>query len=222
MRDLKIHPEFSRIIPPLSREEYTALEQDIAGTGRCREAILTWRGFIVDGHNRYAICRAHGVPFRTEGMRFSDEAEAIAWIVDHQLGRRNLSDAARIELALQNRRYVRKDIARAAQLSEQTVRHYIKVKELADGEVLRKVKSGEEKIHSAYRKLVAEVVTVETLFDIRERGDDWPGYAKLCKLYGFLLKHVGLWSNADGAERVWEGLNKLRKRQHNQQHARQP
>lgn len=51
-KPLKINKDFKNLIRPLLRQEYLQLEENILKDG-CREAIITWKGFIVDGHNRF-------------------------------------------------------------------------------------------------------------------------------------------------------------------------
>jgi len=94
---LRIDPEFKAIIPPLQSDERALLEQSIRAEG-CRDAIVVWDGTIIDGHNRYEICSRFDVPFQTKEMAFADRYEAMNWIIMNQLGRRNLSDAARSDL----------------------------------------------------------------------------------------------------------------------------
>ena len=53
--ELQIDDEFASLIPPLTADELSRLEQSIIKEG-CREAIITWNNIIVDGHNRYHIC----------------------------------------------------------------------------------------------------------------------------------------------------------------------
>ena len=43
---------------------------------------------------------AHGIEFEVKDIHFDSRDEAKLWILENQLGRRNLTDAARIELAL--------------------------------------------------------------------------------------------------------------------------
>ena len=88
--DLIIDPEFKRLLPELSQEEYHLLEESILAEG-CRDALILWGQIIVDGHNRYQICRSHGLPFRTEQRDFSSREEALRWILLNQIGRRNIS-----------------------------------------------------------------------------------------------------------------------------------
>lgn len=99
MSDLKIDPVLKSLIPPLSEEEFKQLEENIKNEG-CRDALVIWQGTIVDGHNRYKICQGNSIPFKTEEKKFADRDEAAEWIIRNQFGRRNLSLAQRSELAM--------------------------------------------------------------------------------------------------------------------------
>lgn len=48
---------------------------------------------LIDGHNRYDICQDHGIEFKTIEMDFDSRDEVIDWIINNQLGRRNLTPA---------------------------------------------------------------------------------------------------------------------------------
>ena len=91
---LKIDKEFKSLIRPLSEAEYLQLEANLIADG-CRDPIITWKGFIIDGHNRYEICRKNRLPFKTQEMHFDSREEVIAWICANQLGRRNISEETR-------------------------------------------------------------------------------------------------------------------------------
>ena len=97
--ELKINPEFEKLIPPLDMKELFTLKESIWKEG-CRDALVTWRGTIVDGHNRYKYCKEKGLPFKVIERNFSTEDDAIVWIIDNQMGRRNIESAAKIRLAL--------------------------------------------------------------------------------------------------------------------------
>ena len=93
LEQLKIDPEFEKVIPPLTKDEYHQLEENILDDGRIMMPIAVWGDIIVDGHNRYRIAREYGdIPFSTTQLDFDNRYEAIAWICKNQLGRRNLSD----------------------------------------------------------------------------------------------------------------------------------
>jgi phage N-6-adenine-methyltransferase len=98
--ELQIDPEFKAAIQPLSPEELTQLEANIQAHG-CRDPLVTWNDFIVDGHHRFEICQRLDVPFQTVSMDFPDRSTAKVWMLHNQLGRRNLNDFQRSEIALQ-------------------------------------------------------------------------------------------------------------------------
>ena len=91
---IAVDEEFKALIPALSRDELAALTASIISDG-CRDPIVTWGGVIVDGHNRYAICTAHDIPFQTLPIIFADRIDAMIWIRRNQVSRRNLSDDQR-------------------------------------------------------------------------------------------------------------------------------
>ena len=91
---LKINTEFKNLIRPLQKKEFLQLEANILSDG-CRDPIVTWKGFIVDGHNRYEICTEHQIPFEIQEMDFECKEAAIAWICANQLGRRNITEETR-------------------------------------------------------------------------------------------------------------------------------
>ena len=96
---MKIDVEFQSLIPPLTYEEKKMLEESILSEG-CRDAIVVWNDTIIDGHNRYEICKKHGIPFETVSREFEDRNDVIEWIIKNQFGRRNLPMHERARLAL--------------------------------------------------------------------------------------------------------------------------
>jgi hypothetical protein len=87
--ELTIDPEFQTLIPSLSKEEYSGLEESIVSEG-CRDALVAWNGILVDGHNRFEICTKHHIQFRVVSKEFPDREGAIDWMCTNQLARRNL------------------------------------------------------------------------------------------------------------------------------------
>lgn len=120
MAQLAIDEELRSLIPALSLAERSMLESSILSEG-CRDPIMVWDGVIVDGHNRYAICTAHGLPFKTLPIIFADKLDAMIWIRRNQVSRRNLTDdqramnaASLAELEAEKSRRERARKARAA------------------------------------------------------------------------------------------------------------
>ena len=95
MPDLVILAELARVLPALADEELAQLEANLVEDGRVIDPILFFPldgdQVILDGMNRYPIAEKHGLPFKTElhpGIKTLDDAEL--WVLNHQLGRRNL------------------------------------------------------------------------------------------------------------------------------------
>ena len=49
LEELKIDPEFENVIPPLTKDEYHQLEENILDDGRIMMPIAVWGDIIVDG-----------------------------------------------------------------------------------------------------------------------------------------------------------------------------
>lgn len=96
---ITIDKEFESLIPPLSPEEFQQLEENCVKEG-IRDALITWNGILIDGHNRFKIAAKHGLLWNEKRMEFADRNEAIRWIILNQFGRRNLSAYDRSVLAL--------------------------------------------------------------------------------------------------------------------------
>ena len=101
--DIVVNEELKAYIDPLTPEEHDALERSLLAEG-CRDALVLWGNVLVDGHNRYGICRKHGLPFQTvQNPRFQSMEDVHLWMIDQHLGRRSVSDFQRGVLALRKR-----------------------------------------------------------------------------------------------------------------------
>lgn len=89
----KIDIEFQALVPPLTHEEKSKLEELILQNG-CLESLKVWReeNVLIDGHNRLDICTLHNIPYKVEHLSFKSRWEVIIWIVNNQLGRRNTTE----------------------------------------------------------------------------------------------------------------------------------
>lgn len=95
--NIQISETFKNLMPSLTEEEYNNLEQSIVTEG-CRDALVLWNGYLIDGHNRYEICQKHNIPFTTSEKDFDNEHDVINWIIDNQLSRRNITEDQRAYL----------------------------------------------------------------------------------------------------------------------------
>ena len=86
-----VSPAFAELLPPLSDEQYAALETDILQNGCYSPIIVNEEFTVIDGHHRHAICEKHGLPYQMAVFAFEDDLEARRWALDTQKARRNLS-----------------------------------------------------------------------------------------------------------------------------------
>ncbi len=104
--DIVVNEELKAYIDPLTPDELDALERSIVAEG-CRDALVLWNDLLIDGHNRYAICQKHGLPFNTvQATQFKNMDDVHLWMIDQHLGRRSVSDFQRGVLALRKREII--------------------------------------------------------------------------------------------------------------------
>ena len=178
---LTVDKEFQALIPPLAPDEFARLEQDIVKNG-CMSPLVLWsdENIILDGHNRYAICQKHDIDYSVIWLRdLRNRNDAIIWMVNNQLGRRNLTDFAKTELMLkikpllsekakenqkqnipsynranlptrENLGRVNDIIAKKAEVSRKNVDKVEKILESGNQAVIEKARSGEISINKAH------------------------------------------------------------------------
>lgn len=184
MIPIAIDPQFRALIPPATPDERQQLEANLLQDG-CRDALVVWNGVLLDGHTRYDICTAHKIPFRVVEQTCADRDAAKLWILQHQLGRRNLNHFQRAELVLQleplvsaqakarmlegtaqtlgsNEPRVETDLgkttdtlARLAGISGASIRRAMKVKQSGSPELQAQVRRGEVALSAAAEQCYA-------------------------------------------------------------------
>ena len=101
-----INDELRAFVDPLTDIEHAALERSLLAEG-CRDALVLWGDVLIDGHNRYAICRKHDIDFRTvQNNSFDAIEDVMLWMIDNHLARRSVSDFQRGLLALKKKEIV--------------------------------------------------------------------------------------------------------------------
>jgi len=90
MPKIIIDQEFKDLLPELDKETFTLLEENIIQNG-CRDSLVLWGDILIDGHNRYAICTKHKIPFNTIKKEFASREDVLVWMISTQVSRRNLS-----------------------------------------------------------------------------------------------------------------------------------
>jgi hypothetical protein len=182
MYNLEVNEEFKKLIPPLSKEEYEQLETNCLNEG-IREAILTWNGVIIDGHNRYEIAKRWSLDFQTKSKNFKDEKAVREWMILNQFGRRNLSNYQRSVLALELKKVFKEKaqermlsgkptqilgegskkenetnskIGEIANVSHETIRKVEAIEALASEDVKEKLATGVTTINKVYQDIKKE------------------------------------------------------------------
>lgn len=179
-RELKIDKELRDLLPPQTEEEHKILEQSILKDG-CSNPIITWNDYIVDGHNRYSICSEHNIGFEEIKLGYNTKDEIIMWMLENQLGRRNLSDVQRIIIAEKYRSVIetqakenqgkrtdltsclnssecnnidtRKELAKIAGVGVEKYYRTNKILKTDNEEIKEKLKNGDISVNKAYTTL---------------------------------------------------------------------
>ena len=207
--EITIDPEFKALIPPLAADELRQLEENILQDG-CRDPLVVWNGVLIDGHNRHEICTKRGIAFEMCEMDFADRDEAKVWMINNQLGRRNLPPYVRVDLAIArsgaieerakaNQRAsggavpqksaepieTREEIAAIAGVSHDTVSKVKKIKEKASPEVIAKLRANEISINQAHKEIVKEEKREEKHQKLRDAVEEiasTPDFLSVCDI----------------------------------------
>ena len=173
-----VDKEFESLIPPLTDEEFQQLEENCVKEG-IRDALITWDGVLIDGHNRFKIAAKHGLQWDEKKMEFADRNEAIRWIILNQFGRRNLSAYDRSILALKLKPVIaekakekqaeaggavrqksdkavidtKKELAKVAGVSHDTIHKVEAIQNSGNQQLIDDVREGRESINSGYQRI---------------------------------------------------------------------
>jgi len=192
INDIVIDEQLLKLLPPLSESEFKGLEADIIQNG-CHDPITVWinpednKLYLLDGHNRYNICIKNRIPLKAKRKEFGNKTEAMIWMINLQLNRRNLTSYSRIELAREkeeliglekgaadgpehrHERSTNYQLGKIANVSEETVRKAKKIQEEAPESVKEKLRQGELNIEEGYKlTTLPERIRNKVVGDIEE------------------------------------------------------
>lgn len=214
MKELEINHELKDFIPPLSGEEKKQLEDSLLKYGYKGAPIYTWHNYIVDGHNRYELCIKHNIDYPVEELDLGDNAtiiDVMEWMINTQLGRRNLPPQQRIAVVKKFERKIQeqaklsqgtrtdltsspngekvnithtdKELAKLAGVGTGTIARYNRVMNSDDEELKRKVLADEVKINTAYEKVRKSERKKENI-DNKSSISQSKTYQEVAQLYG--------------------------------------
>jgi hypothetical protein len=119
--NIVVNAELQAYIDPLTADEHAALERSLLEEG-CRDALVLWGDVLVDGHNRYALCQKHNLPFQTvQNSRFQTIDDVHLWMINQHLARRSVSNFQRGLLALRKSEIMAAQLARARAIAADVV-----------------------------------------------------------------------------------------------------
>ncbi len=94
LHELKIDESFERLHVFMPEVKRKRLEQNIHQRG-VSKPIITWHGFIVDGHKRYEIYHRRGILFPIRNIDSWSRYDVMEWLCDKNLKRFDLTDEYR-------------------------------------------------------------------------------------------------------------------------------
>ena len=100
MPELHISSRLKKLLPPLTAEERQQLKANIEADCRVTDPIFYWhdgkKNVVVDGMNRWELVRNTDFPYDAQELELESYEDAELWILNHQLGRRNLLKPAAV------------------------------------------------------------------------------------------------------------------------------
>lgn len=186
--DLIIDKEFENLLPVLTPDEFEKLEKSILNNGLL-DPIKVWQDpetnkwLIIDGHNRYKILKKNSIKWNSwcdykiiYETDLPTREDVKRWMLEQQLGRRNLSEAERYEIVqkfksifekkakdnqssggkgLSNLSKVntRKEMAKAVGVSEGTYQKMDKVMQSDNEELKQNLREKKVSVDKAYKEI---------------------------------------------------------------------
>ena len=185
--DLIIDNEFEELLPALTPEEFNRLEKSVVKNGmldpiKVWEEPCTGKYIIIDGHNRYKILKKNNLVcpnwniYTITETTLKTRDDVKRWMLEQQLGRRNLSEAEKYEIvqkfksvfeqkAKKNQSLggkgsanlpkvdTRKEMAKATGVSEETYRKMDIVMKSDNEELKQKLRDKKVSVDAAYKEV---------------------------------------------------------------------
>lgn len=188
LEDLVVDREFEELLPVLTPEEFERLEKSVVKNGML-DPIKVWeepdtgKYIIIDGHNRCKILKKNNISlnyWENYKIMYADELptrdDVKRWMLEQQLGRRNLSEAEKYEIvqkfksvfeqkAKKNQSLggkgsanlpkvdTRKEMAKATGVSEGTYRKMDVVMKSDNEDLKQKLREKKVSVDAAYKEV---------------------------------------------------------------------
>jgi len=232
--DIEIDDVYRTLIRKQTPEEREQLKVSIQNEG-IRDALVVYQRndklVLVDGHHRLNMAKELGIKtVPIQEMRFAYQDEAHIWMLRNQLGRRNLGDAERIEIALKLTSYLEKyglenkmrgkdlsanlhkgekvqkidrlqEASDIAKVSRRNVAKYKKIHDSGDLNLIQEVVEGKKSIHKAHTELTQKKSIKKST--VKKKNS---------KNLGIIFSKMIAWKNGDVSDKAMKSflLNYLR------------
>ncbi|UZS00088.1 ParB N-terminal domain-containing protein [Chondrinema litorale] len=186
VEELTVDEIYRSLIRHQTPEEEYQLKKSIEDEG-IRDALVVYKRnenfVVVDGHHRLSAAKDMKIAtVPIQEMQFANQDEARVWMLRNQLGRRNLGDAERIDIALKLTEFMEKlgienkmtgknlsanlhkgqksqkidrlqEASNIANVSRRNVAKYKKIFDSGDEKLLKEVVEGKKSIHKAHTEI---------------------------------------------------------------------
>lgn len=96
--ELQINDSYLELVPALNLYQRRALKQDIKDNGQLEPIICNQNHIVLDGHNRFAICKELGIIPKFTVRHFDNEKDEILYIITVNVKRRQLNPFQQFEM----------------------------------------------------------------------------------------------------------------------------
>ena len=97
---LRINPEYEKLLPPMSDEEFEQLKTSIQTEGQHYPIIVNENLEVLDGHHRFRACTELELEPDFEVKKFDDKLLEKKFVIEANLRRRHLNNFQLVELAV--------------------------------------------------------------------------------------------------------------------------
>ena len=97
---LSVSPEYEKLVPLLTSEEYESLKESIKENGLWLPILCNAEGIILDGHHRFRACIELKLKTKFALREFENELLEKKFVIECNLKRRQLNDFQKAELGI--------------------------------------------------------------------------------------------------------------------------
>jgi hypothetical protein len=152
----------------LSAAELKQLEDNCVQDGRIIDPIVVWGRYVLDGVHRLGIAEKHGLEYVVTEVDVASFEDAMLWVINHQLGKRNISDFEAQRLRAEQARMLgdTEEVAKQHGVSRRTVQRDVEAQDarsLMSPDILAKCDKGAIINHRADWKRYKELTDDQRL-----------------------------------------------------------